>query len=176
MTLVYLDTETTGLDATRHDVIEVAWAVDGGPIRSALLPHTLQNASPEALAINGYWERGLDDQLCVAQADFRAHAWHRDLLNDLTGATLVGSNPAFDARFLRAKFGYEPWHHRLFDVATYAAGVLGWDGPRGLKDVRDALHHHGFEIPAPDHTAAGDVATVRACHLALRQIRQDVDA
>lgn len=178
MTLVYLDTETTGLDATIHDVVEVAWAVDEGPIRTAVLPHTLRNADPKALEINGYWERDLDDARLLggtaARTGVRADV--RDLLRDLRGATLVGSNPAFDARFLRAKFGLEHWHHRLLDVGTYAAGVLGWDLPRGLKDVRDRLVEQGWTIPDPDHTAFGDVATVRACHIALQLVREDMGA
>lgn len=54
---VYLDGETTGLWAGRHDLFEVAWAVDAGPIQEIQFLHTLRDADPEALHLNGYWPR-----------------------------------------------------------------------------------------------------------------------
>ena len=49
-------------------------------------------------------------------------------------------------------------------------GALGYDTPKGLKDIAADLRGRGHEIPEPDHSAAADVATLRACHLALRSI------
>ena len=57
MTLVYLDTETTGLDYRRHAVWEIAYAVDDGPVRSSIVSHDLFDADPEALQLNGYYDR-----------------------------------------------------------------------------------------------------------------------
>lgn len=162
--LVYLDTETTGLDPLVHEVVEVAWAVNHGPISVLLLPHTLANADERALELNGYWKRGLDESLGAT--------WHREsrrsLISTLVGATLVGSNPAFDSAFLRRALGFAPWNHRLLDLGAYAAAVYGWDIPRGMAHVRAALVADGFDIPKPDHSAVRDVETLRACHLALR--------
>lgn len=163
MTLVYLDTETTGLDPDRHEVWELAYAVDDGPIHSGVMFHSLRHADPKALAMNGYWER---------TKDAKPEVW-ADLENGarfaLEGATLVGANPAFDAAFLRARWGVTPWRYRLFDIEAYAMGALGWDEPKGLAAIAERLAiGEGLDIPAPDHTAAGDVATLRACHLALR--------
>ena len=162
MTLVYLDTETTGLDPDRHEVWELAYAVDDGSIRSGVVAHSLRHADPKALSMNGYGERGdrLSFNLTI-EAECRSA---------LDGATLVAANPAFDAAFLRARWGVTPWRYRLLDVEAYAMGALGFPEPKGLKDVADALRSRGYEVHHPDHSAAGDVATLRDCHLALAEI------
>ena len=161
MSLVFLDTETTGLDPERHEVWEIAYAVDDGPIESAVVPHTLSHPDPKALKLNGYLDRG------DVEPDW---AFEELLRASLKGATLVGANPVFDATFLRTRWQSAPWRHRLWDVEAYAAGVLGLDVLMGLAGVALALRHLGHEIPEPDHTAAGDVATLRACFRALQTI------
>lgn len=160
--LVFLDTETTGLDVNKHDVVEVAWAHAGGPIHALILEHDIKAASPQALSVNGYYARGLDRAQVATDDELD---W---LERDLDGATIVGSNPAFDARFLEKALGWAPWHYRLVNVAEGAMWLFGWDRPKGLKDVMEALRARGHEIPIPDHTAAGDVAATRAIYDALR--------
>jgi DNA polymerase-3 subunit epsilon len=160
--LVYLDTETTGLDPTRHEIWEIAHAVDDGPIHTAIVPHTFTHPDPTALTLNGYLNRAL-----TTPPD---RFYDGNLEATLHGATLVAANPAFDAAFLRARWGRAPWHHRLLDIEAYAAGVLNLDTPPGLATITILLRAQGFKIPEPDHTAAGDVATPRTCHQALRQI------
>lgn len=163
--LIYLDTETTGLDPTKHDVWEVAYAIGDGPIESFVVPHSLKTADPKALELNGYWTR-------VEGGTPRAASPVVDLglREALAGATLVGSNPAFDAAFLTARWGEAPWHYRMVDIASYAMPVLGYDRPQGLATITADLRQLWFEIPEPDHTAAGDVATLRAAFTALRQL------
>lgn len=160
--LVFLDTETTGLDPALHQIWEIAWAIDDGPIESRVVTHSLQTADPKALEINGYWER-IDAWSINTRADHTLRAI-------LDGATIVGSNPAFDAAFLRARWGVAPWHHRLIGVETMAMQEFGWDRPKGLKDVAGALRAINYDIPEPDHSAAGDVRTLRATYLALRDL------
>jgi hypothetical protein len=164
MTLVYLDTETTGLDPTRHDVWEIGWAVDDGPVRSSFVAHSLVGADPGALGVGGYWDRLSCDSVL---REFQAECELRDVL---AGATIVGATPAFDAAFLSARWGEAPWDYRLLDVESMAAAVMPpseKDRVPGLKNIADYLNSLGYVVPAPDHTAAGDVATVRACHLGL---------
>lgn len=166
MTLVFLDTETTGLDPLRHEVWEIAFAVNDGDIRSGIVPHLGGSADPQALAMNGYFDR--------ARSALGPRLWLHDveieLRAALAGATVVGSNPAFDTAFLRQRWGVAPWHYRLWDVSAYAAGVLGHEQPLGLHAITQELRELGYEIPDPDHSAAGDVATLRAAFRALQSI------
>ncbi len=163
--LVLLDTETTGLDPALHDVWEIAWATEDGPIQSAVVPHSLRTADPQALELNNYWVRGFEQAPGALSMDV-------SLRDVLAGATIVGSNPAFDTAFLRTRWGVAPWHHRLVAVESMAMQAFGWERPKGLKDVAESLAVQGYEIPMPDHTAAGDVATLRAVYRALRTFGQ----
>lgn len=160
--LVFLDTETTGLDPALHEVWEVAVAWDDELILSYILPHSLRTADVKALELNRYWER------FPSGAESDGDGTDPALRAALAGVTIVGANPAFDAAFLRARWGAAPWHHRLIDVESMAFAVLGYVRPKGLRDLATDLRQRGHDIPEPDHTAAGDVATTRAAFHALR--------
>jgi len=163
MTLLYLDTETTGLDPDRHEVWEIAYAIDDGPVLSSFVAHSVVGAEPAALRINNYLSRFVGVPFCGVTFEIA-------LREAAEGATLVGANPAFDAAFLRARWGVTPWRYRLLDIEAYAMPALGLSTPAGLSKVAESLRDIGFEIPEPDHSAGADVATLRAIHLALGDI------
>jgi DNA polymerase-3 subunit epsilon len=117
----------------------------------------------DALAINRYFERGVYKEMATQSATSEFY----ELLHELLlGNTIAGSNPRFDAnilanQFLKMGLQPEPWHHRLLDLSTYAAGALGlpMDELPGLQKVCDIL-----EVPFPDeHSAMGDVLATRNC-------------
>ena len=58
---VFIDTEATGLDHTRHELTEVSWIVrfeDGRQEERTYFPeHTLDAAEPDALRITQYHDR-----------------------------------------------------------------------------------------------------------------------
>jgi DNA polymerase III epsilon subunit-like protein len=167
MSLLFLDTETGGLDPQKHELIEVAWAGEDEKIHSLVLPHDPELVDPFAAEVNRYHERGLDDMRNWC-SERRAH----ELSEALEGATLVGANIGFDEAFLTAA-GFKGWHYRKLDLEALALGYIGYvkkDGVQrvpGLKDITDALRGYGVQIPEPDHTAAGDVATTIAVYRAL---------
>jgi len=161
--LVYLDTETTGLNPDLHEVWEIAYAINDGPVIHNVLPHDMVTADPEALKLNGYWKRanwGLQDKW--------GENFDLEVKQVLTGNTLVAANPPFDRAFLRARWGIEPWHYRSIDLESMALAVLGHERPKGLKDISDELRELGYNIAVPDHTAVMDVAVLRECYIALR--------
>ncbi|MET8404492.1 3'-5' exonuclease [Streptomyces sp900116325] len=138
--LAFIDTETTGLDPDQHQVWEIAVIMrhPGQPdweshwqIRPTEL-HLAQSAEPKALEIGRYHERMVipkDYFVGQIDADGRPVGMsHNTLAYDLTkllkGAVLVGSNPAFDAAFLRVLLDSAPWHYRTVDIATMAVGHL----------------------------------------------------
>lgn len=173
--LVVVDVETNGLDPDRHEVVEAAWWNLTTDERGSFVPvhqssKILAAADIAALRVNRYVDRLADaDQ----DRDFTAI---RRMASHVNGATLVGANPAFDAVMLRKLFernedelgdGWPVWHHRLWDVEAYAAGVLGLSELLGLSALCAAL-----SIEPRDHTAAADVEATGRCFLKLREIAQ----
>ena len=169
---VFLDCETSGLDPARHAIFEIAYAVDDGPILSSFVTHTRITLDAETIAaaqVNRYIDRCPPEYATLHgpsddDGDDHPSAEFEDALVDaLRSATMVGANPAFDAAMLRARWCVTPWHHRLLDIEAYAAGAFGWTELRGLAGVAEHLG-----VQAPDHTAAGDVACLRACWQAIQ--------
>lgn len=174
--LCVTDVESTGLDPRIHQPYELSfWREDRDEPTTVWLPHTLEHADGMALKVGGYFDR---DQ--VPWTD-ETGAVRELLIRELHGVTLVGANPSFDAAMLRSFIGCEVWHYRMVDVSTGAMWLFGWDRPRSLLDTAQAVRDAGYDIPAPDHTAEGDVRATRAVYDALRQIaahlrREDMPA
>ena len=169
--LCFVDTETDGLgpNCRAWEVAIIRRDDDGQAEHHWFLPLNLKHSDPFALKVGGFWDRhpvgrkvsGKPEAPCEPVTS--AHDAARNIMRLTFGATLVGSNPAFDAdvlgRLLRCE-GYLPsWSHRLRDVATLASGHLSRD-VGGLDGALDALGWH-----QPDemrHTAHGDaVAAMR---------------
>ncbi|MBX6360067.1 MAG: 3'-5' exonuclease [Acidobacterium ailaaui] len=169
---IVIDVETTGLDPDEDIVVEVSWwNLDTGDTGTFIPRHSerkvLRPENAPALRVNRYLDRILgQDQDNGPAAD--------DLKEMLEGNTLAGSNPAFDAAFLRRmyteQYGWEPprHHHRLLDLSAYAAGVLGlpWSELPGLATVCELV---GVEL-TDAHTARGDVKATGECFLRLREM------
>lgn len=160
--LIVVDVETSGLDPTCHDVLEVA-AIDLAtgedltfvptPVRGSWL----EEADPDALRINRYFERAVyRDRVDV---DTTRDRW-RLLADILDGNIIAGANPQFDASFVDAAMRH--WgiecrrRHQLRDLATYAAGVLGID-PAELVSSASIFESLGVVNDSP-HSAWGDAA------------------
>jgi DNA polymerase III epsilon subunit-like protein len=204
--IVFIDTETTGLDPRHHDAWEVAVILRRpGFIDTEHLFQirtSLATADPKALQINRHAERFLvpDGEFAVrlptATAPGPATLTEADLMHDLMalldGATLVGSNPAFDDRFLTKLFNEAGlptrWHYRTVDIATLAVGHLYGQAYTLTKQNCDAEYYEradalladgwksyelsrlmGIEPPKPDqaHTALGDARWARDVYDAI---------
>lgn len=169
MTLLFVDTETGGLNPRQDPLVEVAWAGLEGEPRSLVITHHPADVAPAAAALNHYAERRLYDLDGFATVEDEA-----GFVEALAGATLVCANPSFDRAFLERRFP-PVWHHRSFDVETAAAQQFGWDDEApllGLAQVAALCRGVGYDVPRPDHTAAGDVRCTRAVYLALRAMRR----
>lgn len=179
--ILFVDTETLGLDPDRHVVWEVA-AVVYDPanrthpaVRSWQLPVSddeLAAADPVALRINRFEDRRADPDAVTSHAVFCAEFL---ALCELAGgshqAVWAGAVPSFDEERLRrllARHGHQPaWHYHLLDVETYAVAHLNHDlrtdpfaWPITLPVSSAALNEALDLPPVPDdvrHTAMGDV-------------------
>lgn len=175
--LVFLDTETTGLDPYMEQLFEIAVVEEDGTEHVFRLePHELvvENMHPKAVEVNRYHERTSapdwtwDDPLDVCEA-----------LNKLLGgAHIVGAVPDFDARFIRAKFaewGMEAprFHYHLIDIESMVVGYLAGDGIEvPLPWDSEALSRLIGVEPADDedrHTALGDARWVRHMYLHMTE-------
>ena len=177
--LIFIDTETTGLDPARHKVWEIAYArVEGAVMCSQVDPYeTWTHEDPLALSLNRYHSRrrprydmGFESDLPAFESDLPA-AFEGELIKALQGNTLVAANPAFDAAFLKARWGYAPWHYRMLDIESFAMPILGFDRPQGMATIVRTLTKRGYKVPIPDHTAAADVAALRASYFALLEVQ-----
>lgn len=177
MSIVVVDVETNGLDPQIHQAVEVAWWNLDTDERGDFVPaHSVRDvlaaADLKALQVNDYVNKiapradDLDSQ--------GAHQIYEELYNQLTGATLVGSNVQFDAAMISQLFARTldihptPWHHRHWEIGPYAAGVLGLKHVPGLWEITQLLG-----LPENDHTAAGDVDLTGRAFLELRRRRQE---
>lgn len=99
--LVFLDTETTGLDPNRHEIIEIAtiqWdGVNHRCWQRLIYPTHIGTADPIALKINKY---NPDKWANAPEFGEIAH----DLAKQLNGAIVVGHNVAFDMQFINKHF------------------------------------------------------------------------
>lgn len=160
--LIFLDTETTGLEYDKHEIWEIAWAVNDGPVEERILVHSLKTADPKALDLNGYHIRYPEG------ARSKGPMTDLEVRSVLADNTIVCANPTFDRFFMYFRWGHEPYHYRSIDIESMAMLVFGWERPRGLKDVAAELRQRMYNIPDPDHTAGVDVEVLRACFNALR--------
>lgn len=169
--LCFIDTETTGLDVRIHQPWELTyWREDHDEPVTIQLPHTLKHADPQALEINGYYER-----VNYLAASTYGEAARTRLAQHLTGVTLVGSKPEFDMAMLKNwVIGYEPWHHRPINVSDMAMLLFNWDKPRGLADVQATIQRLGISTAKPDHTSEQDVHAVHDVYWALRELRNQL--
>lgn len=169
-TIVFLDTETGGLDPKTCALVEVAWATEKEPEpRCLVLPHDPTRVEDKAAELNGYYERGLNNPACWAGAEEV-----NEFLRDLRDVTICGANPSFDTAFLATHFAFSPfdppWHYRLLDIESYAMGKLDLDEPPGLRTIKEILTERGYDVSQPDHTAAADVRTLIAAYGILRYL------
>ena len=131
----YIDTETTGLDPTTHEVIEVAIITEheDGTVDSwvsKIAPQRIETAHPKALEINGYTPEAWKDAPTRAEVA-------PTISKLLKGSVVVGHNVAFDIGFIAALFeelGIEHrWSYRdQLDTIVYVREHLF---PTGLKSA-----------------------------------------
>ncbi|MFP2962566.1 exonuclease domain-containing protein [Myxococcus sp. 1LA] len=175
-TISFIDLETTGLDSSRHEVLEVAiLRVDARSLKvlaeyeARVLPTRLADAQPEALAVCGYSDEEWRDALPLPEV-------LATVTPLLTGTLVAGHVPSFDWGFLVE--GYrrngQPLpsvdYHRL-DTASLAWPLLATGEVESLS-LNALAKRFGLHRPSP-HRAMADArcALELARCLAVRMAR-----
>ena len=152
----YIDTETTGLSTTKHEIIEIAIITEheDGTIErwvTKVKPEHPETAHPKALEINGYTPEAWADAPV-----FESVA--TEIATRLKGAVLVGHNVNFDIRFIEA----------LLEKSTSNMTICH----RGVIDtitlVREHLLPTGLSSPSLDKTRRWLGWSLEGAHTALR--------
>jgi len=172
--LIFVDTETTGLDCLRHEIIEIAWIVttpDALTIKDKqcyrMLPQHIETAQAKALEINGYTEAewlvspNLKTRYDVSQLFNKASA----------GNVLVGQNVGFDEGFITQLLkldGVRPqWGYHKVDTVALAWPLYATTELSSLK--LESLCAH-LNIPQERKHAAD--ADVLSCYYVYRALMQ----
>jgi DNA polymerase III alpha subunit (gram-positive type) len=171
--IAFIDIETTGIDPTYADLVEVGIITEAGGEFEAFnsdVTKTLGEASVDALRINRYYERERDgDHLAAYQL-----AW--EIATRTSGHVLAGANVHFDMHFLEAwmrRVGLAPaWDYHVLDVPTYAAAYINSRDGRTQKKFKPIyppfrMNNEMFERlelkrdETLKHTALGDAKTAQ---------------
>lgn len=188
MSVIFVDTETTGLDPERHEVWDIALLEeDGAEHEFHIRPERLSSADPTALRLTHFYERieaaGRYEETIeegypkrtktISRSSFWTKASRRAIAAQIAtltaGKHLVGAVPSFDASFLATllrREDYVPaWHYHLIDVETLIAGRLGLRPPFGSEDLSRAIGINPAQFDR--HTAIGDARWVKAQYEAV---------
>lgn len=167
--VVFIDTETTGLDPDRHEIWEVGLIEADGTEHHWFLPVDLGRADPYALKVGHFYERYPDYQRHNATEPWVTdiHAlwlFARQFAQLTAGAHLCGAVVSFDEerlrKLLRANGACPDWSHRTICVETLAAGHLKLAVPIGLRRTAELLNLKVDESAL--HTALGDARLAKA--------------
>lgn len=160
--LIFLDTETTGLDPDRHQIWEIATIEikNGEPISQRLeqFPVNLSYADPMALTVNEFYERAYQIRNPVLLTQTGIRDWCHWFARRSHGAHIVGAVPDFDTRFLtnllRENEACPGWHYHLVCVENLLAGRLCEPPPWKSDELYAKAGINRNEYAK--HTAMGD--------------------
>ncbi|WP_257311165.1 3'-5' exonuclease [Geothrix fuzhouensis] len=179
MNLVWIDTETGGLDPSRHSLLTLALVAKPRhgwePIVDEIaFRHPTYVVEADAMAVNRidlvqHHAKALEPTTAVA----RIEAFLDANVPQGEKVMLGGHNVGFDIAFLMPYLRQHGPHlvgrfsHRLVDTMTLATALrVGGLLPEGKGGLTDLLQHYGIDLADDQrHTALGDaLATARLFH------------
>lgn len=161
--LVFLDTETTGLDLDQDDLVELSYRKHGDEVvRTFYFEHDISKMPDNVRKMTSYDERNVANRPKVTHDDIVF------LRKEFEGRTMVAANPSFDSSFIR-RYGLFTFHFRMLDIESFAMAKLRLDYMPGMKDIHKILSET-YDFPAGDHTSAGDVVAMSTMYDILVQM------
>lgn len=151
MKLIFLDTETTGIDAAKDRLCELCYQVDGELKVSRFKP-------PVPMSIKSSSITHITEKMLEGLPPFRGSAMHDELSTLLAEGILVCHNCAFDGAMLEAEGIKIPRQICTLKVARHL-DPEGKIPEYGLQYLRYLL---GIEVEGGAHDAATDVKVLAA--------------
>ncbi len=167
-TLVFLDVETTGLDPTRHEIIEFACVFPHeGRVSFKMHPEHIETADPKALEVNGYSpERWSGYQTLTQKQGAEVIA------ASLRDCVLAGYNVSFDLDFINATLARHDVKVKL-DYHKVDVVALAYEHLMGLGLTSLSLKNvcHFLRVPPEpaQHEALNGALACRAVYRKLRR-------
>jgi DNA polymerase III alpha subunit (gram-positive type) len=156
---VFVDCETTGLDAKKDKLVEVTYAVnDGEPVT---LFFGVKRVPAFIDDLTKFSERRVYDE--PEATELQKFEFKKVLENQ----TMVSANAKFDVGFLEVA-GLYTAHYRTLEVESYAMAKLNLDYVPSMKQVHDLLIERGYKFTEPDHSSRNDVLFMREAFNVLR--------
>lgn len=188
MLLIFLDTETTGLNPDRHRTIEIAYKIlDTASNRFLLSYETIVRqplevwaaADPESLKVNGFeWEQILEGKSERVVASEIMNDFNRLELGKKGGVFLC-QNPSFDRVFftqliptdLQTQSG---WPYHWLDLASMYWSIQLSQDPDFPQKIKESdlsknkiAERYGLSREASPHRAMNGVNHLFECYKAL---------
>lgn len=186
--MIFLDTETTGLNADKHRILEIAYKVIDARSNHVVLSYDAivsqsadvwAEADPESLKINGFtWEQTLTGKTEKAVSS--------EIFNDLNRlnlgkeqAVFICQNPSFDRAFFNQLISpdiqdHNGWPYHWLDLASMYFGVQRSHNKDFAKELKESAlsknsigKTYGLKPEAMPHRAMHGVDHLIACFEAL---------
>ncbi|WP_067924064.1 3'-5' exonuclease [Alicyclobacillus shizuokensis] len=180
--LLFIDTETGGLNPDKHSLLQVAMQLYDGENEhepfTLFIKHEEYVVTEEAMRINGLSLSDINKYgFTPTEAVSQILSWIREMDLMKEKPTLAGHNIHFDRRFLQKLFRDGScdldnfFSYRTLDTASVIrflkdAEILPADFPDGLHDAAKAL---GIRV-VDAHTAIGDVRVNIQLYKRLKQL------
>lgn len=183
--LAFVDVETTGLDATRHEIIEVAVVFDTSVVIRAdaswanhltiegdiaywttlVKPERIDDAEPFALKINGYADKPQDWAYAPSAATV-ANILREFVTREGANPVLVGHNVSFDRDFISNMLLREGFKQRVSHNVV-DTGALAYEHlvPCGLESLSLDAVRRSLGMPTDGaHRALQDAKDARTVY------------
>ena len=188
MKLFWFDTETTGTQEWKHDIVSIGGLIENGngvvdEFYYELCPQKPENAQQSAFDVNGFtFNQVLQfDPAYVGVSKMKQHLDDNFTYKDKKDKyILAGYNVPFDAKFLYelwkstadavgkvSGFNYYYFHYKMFDVYTIVFMLTKMGKIPVLENMKLETMCKHFSIEHKAHNAFGDITATRDLFYAL---------
>jgi len=184
-----IDTETGGLDSTRHSILSIAgvlWDPSVGvkPIFDLLIKEDNIIAEPQALKVNKVnldvvRDMGLSPKEAVKEI---RKSLNKHIGSDRRKVQIVAHNAPFDIGFTKRLYGLanekygDDFMNKSLDTCSILQFLIMVEKAQGFRATADVLFENA-NVTIPEelrHTAMGDaLATAKSIHKICRSMRGD---